>query len=74
MINLNECKFGDHLTMRNGQTAIYVGQSMPSTDIHFCVAAHEECGYMMLYAKNNGVMEYMGDRDYDIVDKQEDKA
>lgn len=26
MVNLNECKFGDRLKMRNGEMAIYVGR------------------------------------------------
>ena len=27
MINLNECKFGDKLKMRNGKLALYIGKA-----------------------------------------------
>lgn len=71
MINLNECKFGDKLKMRNGKMAIYVGISAPCT-IHFLVAYNEEYGYAMLYAEDNGVMPYHRERDFDIVGKWEE--
>lgn len=28
MVNLNECKLGDKLKMRNGELAIYVGKNL----------------------------------------------
>lgn len=70
MINLNECKFGDKLKMRNGETAVYVGKNRHST-IHFLVASDEELGYAMLYAEDNGVMPYHNTREFDIVGRWE---
>ena len=72
MINLNECKFGDRLKMRNGEMAIYVGIT-PGCSIHFLVMESIEFGYGMLYASDNGVMENLTERSYDIVCKWEDE-
>lgn len=70
MINLNECKFGDRLKMRNGKMAIYVGKQQYCFS-HFIVAEQED-GYMMLYADDNGVLSNSSIRDYDIISKYED--
>ena len=51
MINLNECKFGDRLKMRNGKMAIYVGKE-PHCISHFLVMEIIEFGYGMLYASD----------------------
>lgn len=71
MINLNECKFGDRLKMRNGEMAVYVGIAPPYT-VHFLVANNEEYGYAMLYAEDNGVMPHHNTRDFDIIGKWEE--
>ena len=68
MLNLNECKFGDRLKMRNGEMAIYVGIS-PGCSTHFLVMESIEFGYGMLYASDNGVLEYATENSYDIVGK-----
>ena len=72
MVNLNECKFGDRLKMRNGEMAIYVGIS-PGCSTHFLVMESIEFGYGMLYASDNGVLEYATENSYDIVGKWEDE-
>ena len=72
MINLNECKFGDKLKMRNGEMAIYVGIT-PGCSIHFLVMESIEFGYGMLYGLDNGVMGNLSERSYDIVGKWEDE-
>lgn len=71
MINLSECKFGDKLKMRNGKMAIYVGKP-PHCVAHFLVADSEKYGYHMLYAFDNGVLNYSKERQFDIVGKWED--
>ena len=65
MVNLNECKFGDKLKMRNGKMAIYVGKA-PHCISHFLVINSIKFGYGMLYASDNGVMENLTERSYDI--------
>ncbi len=72
MINLNECKFGDKLKMRNGKMAIYVGIS-PGCTIHFLVMESIEFGYGMLYASDNGIIDLSTERGYDIVGKWQDE-
>ena len=72
MINLNECRFGDRLKMRNGKMAVYVGISAPCT-VHFLVANNEEYGYAMLYAEDNGVMVLHKTREFDISSRWEDE-
>ena len=47
MVNLNECKLGDKLKMRNGELAIYVGRD-PRCASHFVVCNSVEYGYAML--------------------------
>lgn len=73
MVNLNECKFGDKLKMRNGEMAVYVGKA-PHCVVHFLVASDEELGYAMLYAEGNGVMLYHNTREFDIIGKWEDEV
>ena len=73
MINLNECKFGDRLKMRNGKMAIYVGKE-PHCALHFLVMDSIKFGYGMLYGLDNGVMENLTERSYDIVGKWEDEG
>ena len=72
MVNLNECKFGDRLKIRNGKMAIYVGKA-PHCTSHFLVMDSIKFGYGMLYASDNGVMENLTERSYDIVGKWEDE-
>lgn len=72
MINLNECKFGDRLKMRNGKMAIYVGKA-PHCASHFLVMDSIKFGYGMLYGLDNGIMENLTERGYDIVGKWEDE-
>ena len=72
MINLNECKFGDRLKMRNGKMAIYVGKE-PHCASHFLVMDSIKCGYGMLYANDDGIMTYFDNRDNDIIGKWEDE-
>lgn len=71
MINLNECKFGDKMKMRNGRMAIYVGKA-PHCVSHFLVANDEEWGYSMLYAADNGEMPYHNTRGFDVIGKWEE--
>ena len=47
MVNLNECKFGDRLEMRNGKMAIYVGKE-PYCVSYFSVMDSIKFGYGML--------------------------
>ena len=70
MINLNECKFGDRLKMRNGKMAIYVGKA-PHCISHFLVINSIKFGYGMLYGFDNGVMDNHTERGYDIIGKWE---
>ena len=72
MINLNECKFGDRLKMRNGKMAIYVGKE-PYCFTHFLVMDSIKFGYGMLYGLDNGVMGNLTERSYDIIGKWEDE-
>lgn len=71
MINLNECKFGDKLKMRNGEMAIYVGKA-PHCVSHFLVANDKEWGYSMLYAADNGEITYHNTREFDVIDRWEE--
>ena len=73
MVKLSECKFGDRLKMRNGKMAIYVGKA-PHCISHFLVINSIKFGYGMLYASDNGVMENLTERSYDIVGKWEDEG
>lgn len=72
MINLNECKFGDKLKMRNGKMAIYACIS-PYSGSHILFIESVESGYVMLFAADNGVVDYMIENSYDIVGKWEDE-
>ena len=72
MINLNDCKFGDRLKMRNGKMAIYVGKE-PQCISHFLVMESIKFGYGMLYASDNGIMDNLIERSYDIIGKWEDE-
>ena len=72
MINLNECKLGDKLKMRNGELAIYVGRD-PRCASHFLVCNSVKEGYAMLYANDDGIMTYFDNRDNDIIGKWEDE-
>ena len=68
MVNLNECKFGDRLKMRNGKMAIYAGKA-PHCTLHFLVMDSIKFGYGMLYGLDNGVMGNLTERSYDIIGK-----
>ena len=68
MVNLNECKFGDRLKMRNGKMAIYAGKA-PHCTSHFLVMDSIKFGYAMLYANDDGIMTYFENRDNDIIGK-----
>ena len=72
MVNLNECKLGDKLKMRNGKLAIYVGRD-PHCVSHFMVCNSVEFGYAMLYPNDNGIMEHFDERCYDIIGKWTEK-
>ena len=72
MVNLNECKLGDKLKMRNGELAIYVGRD-PRCASHFLVCNSVKFGYAMLYANDDGIMVYFDKRDYDIIGKWTEK-
>ena len=72
MVNLNECKLGDKLKMRNGELAIYVGRD-PRCASHLLVCNSVKFGYAMLYANDDGIMEYFDKMDYDIIDKWTEK-
>ena len=72
MVNLNECKLGDKLKMRNGKLAIYVGRD-PRCASHFLVCNSVKFGYTMLYANDDGIMEYCDKRGYDIISKWTEK-
>ena len=72
MVNLNECKFGDKMKMRNGKMAIYVGRD-PCCASHFLVIESIELGYGMLYASDNGFMGHHIDSCYDIIGKWKDE-
>ena len=72
MINLNECKFGDRLKMRNGKMAIYVGKA-PYCFTHFLVMDSIKFGYGMLSGLDNGVMGNLTERSYDRIGKWEDE-
>ena len=72
MVNLNECKLGDKLKMRNGELAIYVGRD-PRCASHFVVCNSVEYGYAMLYPNDNGIVEHFDKRYYDIIGKWTEK-
>ena len=72
MVNLNECKLGEKLKMRNGELAIYVGRD-PHCSSHFVVCNNAEYGYAMIYANDDGFMEYCSERSYDIIGKWKEK-
>ena len=72
MVNLNECKLGDKLKMRNGELAIYVGRG-PRCASHFLVCNSVKFGYAMLYANDDGIMANLKNRDYDIIGKWTEK-
>lgn len=71
MLNLNECKFGDKLKMRNGYMAIYVCRE-PLWESHFVVCNSVECGYTVLYPNDDGIIENFDQRCYDIIGKWDD--
>ena len=52
--------------------AIYVGKA-PHCISHFLVINSIKFGYGMLYASDNGVMENLTERSYDIVGKWENE-
>ena len=72
MVNLNKCKLGDKLKMRNGELAIYVGRD-PHCVYHFLVCNSVKDGYAMLYANDDWFMEYCIKMDYDIIGKWAEK-
>ena len=72
MVNLNECKLGDKLKMRNGELAIYVGRD-PRCVSHFLVCNSVKLGYAMLYANDDGIMANFENRDNDIIGKWTEK-
>ena len=72
MVNLNECKLGDKLKMRNGELAIYVGRA-PRCASHFIVCSRVRFGYAMLDANDDGIMAYFENRDNDIIGKWTEK-
>ena len=72
MVNLNECKLGDKLKMRNGELAIYVGID-PRCVSHFLVCNSVKFGYAMLYANDDGIMANFENRDNDIIGKWTEK-
>ena len=72
MVNLNECKLGDKLKMRNGELAIYVGRD-PHHVSHFIVFNSVKFWYAMIYANDDGIMEYFENMDNDIIGKWTEK-
>ena len=52
--------------------AIYVGKE-PHCILHFLVMESIKFGYGMLYGLDNGVMDNLTERSYDIVGKWEDE-
>ena len=72
MVNLNKCKLGDKLKMRNGELAIYVCRD-PHCMSHFIVYNSVKFGYAILYANDDGIMTNFENRDNDIIGKWTEK-
>ena len=71
MVNLNKCKLGDKLKMRNGKMAIYVGRD-PCCSSHVLLINSKKFGYGMFYVPYNVVMLNHTERCYDIIGKWKD--
>lgn len=74
MINLNECKFGDRLKMRNGDIAIFAGRN-PKYNGYDIIMQNDmmPSEYSMMPYKENGDNMHGSLHQYDIIGKWEDE-
>ena len=74
MINLNECKFGDRLKMRNGGMAIFVGDN-PQYNGYDIVMQNDlmPSNYSIMPYKENGGNMHGSLHQYDIIGRWEDE-
>lgn len=67
MINLNECKFGDTLKMRNGKIALYIGKSL--NHIIAIDGGIREGKALVSFYDDYGVCKCRNNKELDIISK-----
>ena len=71
MVNLNKCKFGDRLKIRDGRIAVFLDESIAFVGCFVCVIEAKEGNLTMFYRKNGKCLYSTFDCNYDIIGKLE---